>query len=269
MEQPRNGAETHALPPSASAPRAEAGTVARNSIFIKRIAAPGIAFPSGPHAGALASIALVGTVLAWTLAALPFATAAACIAGFAPFCLIAVLIVDRLNPLHPHATFGLANSLTLVRAGSACLFAALAFEPSLLAGPNAWWALTGATFLLALDGIDGALARRQGVASPFGARFDLETDALLILALAGVAFGLGKAGPWILGLGLLRYGFVLAGWFVPSLSCPLPPPTAAAPSAPFRSPSSASSSPRPSSRLSPQASLPWFLPPWPPPSPPT
>ena len=39
--------------------------------------------------------------------------------------------------------------------------------------------------LLALDGLDGWAARRQGLVSAFGARFDMEVDALLILALAG------------------------------------------------------------------------------------
>ena len=51
----------------------------------------------------------------------------------------------------------------------------------------------------------------------------METDALLILALAALALGLGKAGPWVLGLGLLRYAFVFAGWLVPALARPLPP----------------------------------------------
>ena len=56
----------------------------------------------------------------------------------------------------------------------------------------------------------------------------MEVDARLILALAALAFGLGKAGPWILGLGLMRYGFVLAGLgCVPALARPLPPSTAA------------------------------------------
>ena len=89
----------------------------------------------------------------------------------------------------------------------------------------AWAALAGAGLLLALDGLDGLAARRQRLVSAFGARFDMEVDALLILALAAVALGLGKAGPWILGLGLMRYGFVLAGLAVPALARPLPAST--------------------------------------------
>jgi phosphatidylglycerophosphate synthase len=61
------------------------------------------------------------------------------------------------------------------------------------------------------------------VVSAFGARFDMEVDALLILALSGLAAGLGKAGAWVIGLGVLRYGFVLAGWLAPRLAQPLPP----------------------------------------------
>jgi hypothetical protein len=51
----------------------------------------------------------------------------------------------------------------------------------------------------------------------------MEVDALLILALAVLVAGLGKAGPWVLGIGLMRYGFVLAGWLVPALARRLPP----------------------------------------------
>ena len=49
-----------------------------------------------------------------------------------------------------------------------------------------------------LDGLDGWLARRAGMASAFGARFDVEVDALLIQALAILTWRYGKAGPWVL-----------------------------------------------------------------------
>ena len=42
--------------------------------------------------------------------------------------------------------------------------------------------------MTALDGVDGWLARRSGIASAFGARFDMEIDALLILVLAVLAW---------------------------------------------------------------------------------
>ena len=73
-----------------------------------------------------------------------------------------------------------------------------------------------------LDGVDGWLARHSGMASEFGARFDMEIDALLILALATLAWRYDKAGPWVIMSGLLRYLFVAAGWMLPWLQNPLP-----------------------------------------------
>ncbi len=132
-------------------------------------------------------------------------------------------MLERLGPYHPHERFGFGNGITLVRAGGASVVAALAVEPGLIAGSAGWAALAGIAALLALDGIDGWAARRWRQASAFGARFDLEVDAGLILGLALIAAGLGKAGPWILGLGLLRYGFVAGGLLWPALARPLPP----------------------------------------------
>ena len=74
-----------------------------------------------------------------------------------------------------------------------------------------------------LDGVDGWLARRSAMQSRFGARFDMEVDGLLILALALLAWQHGKAGPWVVLSGLMRYVFVAAGWLWPWLVRPLPP----------------------------------------------
>src|SRR5205823_3622365 len=74
-----------------------------------------------------------------------------------------------------------------------------------------------------LDGLDGWLARRAGMASAFGARFDVEVDALLIQALAILAWRYGKAGAWVLFSGLVRYGFVAAGWLLAWMQRPLAP----------------------------------------------
>jgi phosphatidylglycerophosphate synthase len=75
---------------------------------------------------------------------------------------------------------------------------------------------------LLLDGVDGWLARRTGTASAFGARFDLETDALLIAVLALLLWQAQKAGLWVLGAGALRYVFMGAGYLLPWLRRPLP-----------------------------------------------
>ena len=166
---------------------------------------------------------MLSVLLAAALSTLPFATLRAPLGGLAVFALVALLVCNRVGGTHPHGRFGLANTVTLSRAAGTAAFAALALEPRLLAGGAGWLAAAAVILLLALDGVDGWLARRQGLASTFGARFDMEVDALLILALAALAFGLGKAGVWVLGLGLIRYGFVLAGAFLPALRADLPP----------------------------------------------
>jgi phosphatidylglycerophosphate synthase len=178
---------------------------------------------AGPRRPAAAAGVAIGALLAAALALLPFAGMLAPSLGFAAFMLVAAVAVDRLAPHHPHARFGAGNTVTLIRAGGASVFVALALEPGLVAGSAGWVAFGGAALLLALDGVDGVLARRDGCASAFGARFDMEVDAFLILALSGLAFGLGKAGPWVLAIGLMRYAFVLAGRLAPSLARPLPP----------------------------------------------
>src|SRR6185437_12999615 len=64
---------------------------------------------------------------------------------------------------------------------------------------------------LVLAGVDGWAARRSGFASRFGARFDMESDALFVLALAALVYRTGQAGAWVLTLGAMRYIFVAAG----------------------------------------------------------
>lgn len=74
---------------------------------------------------------------------------------------------------------------------------------------------------IASDALDGWLARRQGVASEFGARFDMETDAALMLVLCLVLVGQGRGAVWLLTIGLARYAFVAAGFVWTSLRRPL------------------------------------------------
>jgi phosphatidylglycerophosphate synthase len=80
-------------------------------------------------------------------------------------------------------------------------------------------ALTAAA--LALDAVDGQVARRTGTVSALGARFDMEVDAFLLLVLS--AFVAQLLGPWVLMIGLMRYAFVVAGWILPRLRAQLPP----------------------------------------------
>ncbi|WP_344092357.1 CDP-alcohol phosphatidyltransferase family protein [Microbacterium deminutum] len=74
---------------------------------------------------------------------------------------------------------------------------------------------------LALDAVDGWLARRTHTASELGARFDMEVDAFLILVLS--AFVAQDLGWWVLMLGLMRYAYVVAGWLLPWLRGAVPP----------------------------------------------
>jgi phosphatidylglycerophosphate synthase len=117
------------------------------------------------------------------------------------------------------AVLSLANAVTGVRA---LLVAAVAGSVTRPPSPeSAVTAIVLAGMATALDGVDGWLARRTNSVTPFGARFDMEVDALLILVLAVLVWQYGKAGPWILLSGLLRYLFIAAGWLLPWMRRPL------------------------------------------------
>jgi len=114
-----------------------------------------------------------------------------------------------------------ANGVTAVRA-------LLVLIMVMLVGRTATAAVATAALLLAiiaavLDGVDGWLARRTGTASAFGARFDMETDALMILVLSVLVWRHGKAGVWVLAGGLMRYAFGAAAWLLPWMNRPLAP----------------------------------------------
>ncbi len=113
--------------------------------------------------------------------------------------------------------FGPADWITFARAILVGCAAALIAE-----GDFSLWRLVGLVGVaLLLDGLDGQVARRTGTASEFGARFDMEVDAFLILLLCiQVSRTLGL---WVLAIGLMRYVFVAASWTMPWLTAPLYP----------------------------------------------
>ena len=115
-------------------------------------------------------------------------------------------------------SFGPANQVTLARGALIALLFGLIGEPF-----APWLVVIVASSVLVLDGVDGWLARRFGVVSDFGARFDMEVDAVLLIALAGLAWQYQKAGPWIMLAALMRYCFVASSYFLPWLARPLPP----------------------------------------------
>ncbi|MCA0942539.1 CDP-alcohol phosphatidyltransferase family protein [Salipiger pacificus] len=118
-------------------------------------------------------------------------------------------------------SLGWANALTLGRLALAALFLLPLARPGLTEGAMGWGFFCLALFTLALDGVDGWLARRSGLAGPWGARFDMEVDSIFAFLLAAVALRSGAAGAWVLLLGSLRYLFVAAARAWPWLAAPL------------------------------------------------
>jgi phosphatidylglycerophosphate synthase len=134
------------------------------------------------------------------------------------FAAIAIIAIARVRTHHPFPRFGAANQVTAFRALLVSLTAGLIGE-----SPHPLYAVGLALAVTLLDGVDGWIARRTRMASTFGARFDTETDALLILVLATLVWQYGKAGPWVVGSGVLRYAFVTAGWILPWMRASLTP----------------------------------------------
>ncbi|MGM0544944.1 MAG: CDP-alcohol phosphatidyltransferase family protein [Pseudomonadota bacterium] len=146
--------------------------------------------------------ALLPGSLNWALAILCYATTSAVVMTY-----------------WPYGALGWANRVTLARAVLVALVAgALANEAFGLA---MWTWLIVAVVSLMLDGIDGWVARRTRSYSSFGARFDMELDALLILLLSVGLMLSESLGGWVLLMGGMRYLFIAAGWGVAWLSAPL------------------------------------------------
>jgi phosphatidylglycerophosphate synthase len=144
------------------------------------------------------------------------------------YAIVTAMVITALSRHAPHNDFGAANSVTLTRAALTALLwgasAELAFGNILSLDEQALWVLVlVATAALLSDGVDGWAARRSGMASDFGAHFDMEVDALFLLALSFLVLATGKVGAWVIASGFLRYGFVLSGYLRPQLAEPLMP----------------------------------------------
>jgi phosphatidylglycerophosphate synthase len=181
-------------------------------------AAPG-AGPAGPAPrGPEAVLVAVGAVLAAVAVTVGLGVAG-WVAGVAVGVVTRTLL--RRGLLRSGAVrLGPANAVTLARAALVAGVTALAVESLGRAVPGAVVVgLTGVA--LALDAVDGQVARRTGTATPLGARFDMEVDAFLILVLSLLL--VRPVGPWVLAIGGMRYGFVAAARLLPWLATPLPP----------------------------------------------
>jgi phosphatidylglycerophosphate synthase len=118
---------------------------------------------------------------------------------------------DRLGP---------ADWVTLARATLAIGVAALIADSFDQSAPVTL--LVSLTALaLALDAVDGWVARRTRTTATLGAHFDAEVDAFLILILS--VYVARSVGAWVLAVGAARYVFLAAGWPLSWMREPLPP----------------------------------------------
>jgi len=164
-----------------------------------------------------AAFTAVGT---WGLLGLP---ASYILIAVAVYLGLAALVLTGLPRDFKGSGLGPANRVTLARAVLAVPVLALALQPGALGDSLAWWTIVLSTGVLAADGLDGYVARRTGSGSRFGARFDMELDAALLMALSLLVWRDGRVGSWVLLVGLMRYAFVAAGWIRPELAADLPP----------------------------------------------
>lgn len=138
--------------------------------------------------------------------------------GMLAFVAGAVCAAWQLRRRHPHARLGFANAVTLLRLA----LVSTLIIPLVDASPAPVAIVAIATLSLSLDGVDGWLARRQGLSSEFGGSFDMEVDSVFALVLALLAVVVSGAPWFVVLLGLPRYLFWVAGALWPWLYDPLP-----------------------------------------------
>ncbi len=172
----------------------------------------------GVRAGLLAAVAGL-VVLLGGLAAAPGIGAAAVAVGLACGAVLGAA-ADRSARRAGVRSWGPADVVTLVRATLACGVAALVAD-ALVAQPAVTVLVSLAVVALALDAVDGRVARRTGTVSPLGARLDGEADAFLMLVLS--VHVAAEVGAWVLAIGAVRYAFAVAGWVLPWMRAELPP----------------------------------------------
>lgn len=173
--------------------------------------------------------ALLGTLL-WVLAPWPAAGVLVAIASAGGGWVVLVRALGR------HGRTGLrpADHVTVTRGTLTCVVAGLTTTSVLGSAAVLGVAPTGpasqatrvpvvllASVALALDAVDGWVARRTRTASALGARLDMEVDAALILVLSvGASLAVGW---WVLTIGLSRYALLGAVRAAPWLAADVPP----------------------------------------------
>lgn len=117
-----------------------------------------------------------------------------------------------------HDRLGFCNVVTLSR----MVLTASLIMPLAAGIVNGWAVFAVAIVALGLDGVDGWFARREGLVSSFGSRFDMEVDSAFALILSLLSYVSGSAGLLVLVLGLPRYVFAAASLVFPWLNNPMP-----------------------------------------------
>ena len=138
------------------------------------------------------------------------------------YSLMAVLILRYLPVVLPNLGLGTANRVTLIRATFVLPITVLVLQPEVLRDADYWWIILLSAVAMIMDGVDGLISRRTGTSTAFGASFDMELDALLMLTLALLVWRSGQTGPWVILTGALRYLFVAASGVWPILQAQLP-----------------------------------------------
>ncbi|MDP5218864.1 CDP-alcohol phosphatidyltransferase family protein [Ruegeria sp. 2205SS24-7] len=160
----------------------------------------------------------VAAVLGAVLALAAHLTLGAAVVPLLVFVGAVTLVGYAMAVSYPHPVLGACNAITLMRMTMVAFLAGALVSPSV----SVWVVFGVASVAFALDGADGWLARRAGLVSDFGGRFDMETDAALGAAISLWLLTSGTTGPEILILGFMRYAFVGASFVWPALQAPLP-----------------------------------------------
>jgi len=147
------------------------------------------------------AVFMLGAAVAAVLVGKPWPLAAMALTSFA-------LLVARGRTVWRNPGATLPNAVTVLRVAlvAACGIA--------LHGASGVLIAAVVVLVFALDAVDGRLARRAGTTSSFGAHFDMEADAFLVLALDLELWTRSQLGAWVLVPGLLRYLTVLGGTLV-------------------------------------------------------
>lgn len=136
-------------------------------------------------------------------------------------CIAALLAAEPVRRATSPKRFGPANRVTMTRAIFVGIVAA--FIGSNVTLEHSIWVTIAAAIALALDGVDGAVARRTKTSSEYGSQLDMELDSILMMLLSVLALQWGRAGAWVLLCGLARYLWIITQMFLPWFCRPLPP----------------------------------------------